>query len=107
VTTLKIDRSFISRMGAGDENSEIVKTILTLATNLGMDVVAEGIETEEQLVQLRALKCDYGQGYLFAKPVKAEVAESLILERAQGQTIFGRLLSETILTPVPTLEYIN
>jgi diguanylate cyclase (GGDEF)-like protein len=107
VTTLKIDRSFISRMGAGDENSEIVKTILTLATNLGMEVVAEGVETEDQLSQLRALKCDYGQGYLFSRPVNAEAAERLILERAQGQTLTASIIGETILIPTPTLEYIN
>jgi diguanylate cyclase (GGDEF)-like protein len=107
VTTLKIDRSFISRMGAGDENSEIVKTIITLANNLGMEVVAEGIETEDQLAQLRALKCEYGQGYLFAKPVNAETAERLILGRAQGQPFATSILGETILTLPPTLEYIN
>ena len=107
VTTLKIDRSFISRMGAGDENSEIVKTILTLAANLGMEVVAEGIETQEQLTQLRALKCDYGQGYLFAKPVSAEMAERLIIERAQGHAFAGGIHGENILAPAPPLEYVN
>src|SRR5205085_3615734 len=70
VSTLKIDRSFIGRMGAGDENSEIVRTIITLANNLGMQVVAEGVETEAQLAQLRELKCAYGQGYLFSRPVE-------------------------------------
>ncbi|HYG08426.1 MAG TPA: EAL domain-containing protein, partial [Pyrinomonadaceae bacterium] len=69
VNTLKVDRSFVSRMTSGDENLEIVRTIVTLAKNLGMDVVAEGIETGEQLAQLKALKCDYGQGYFFAKPL--------------------------------------
>ncbi|HEX8145675.1 MAG TPA: EAL domain-containing protein [Pyrinomonadaceae bacterium] len=70
-TTLKIDRSFIGRMGGADEKTEIVHTILLLARNLGMRVVAEGIETEAQLAQLRALSCDYGQGYLFSKAVNA------------------------------------
>src|SRR5438876_11115531 len=63
---LKIDRSFVSRMTTADDNSEIVRTIATLAHNLGMEVIAEGIETEEQHQQLKALGCEYGQGYLFS-----------------------------------------
>lgn len=80
VNTLKIDRSFIGRMAKGDENSEIVRTICTLANNLGMEVVAEGIETQEQLELLRSLKCEYGQGFLFSRPIPAEAATRLILE---------------------------
>jgi diguanylate cyclase (GGDEF)-like protein len=78
VNTLKIDRSFIGRMAKGDENSEIVRTICTLANNLGMEVVAEGVETSEQLELLRSLNCEYGQGYFFSKPVDAEKATALI-----------------------------
>ncbi|HZH29614.1 MAG TPA: EAL domain-containing protein [Pyrinomonadaceae bacterium] len=81
VNTLKVDRSFVSRMTSGDENLEIVRTIVTLARNLGMDVVAEGIETGEQLAQLKALKCEYGQGYFFAKPLDAAGAGELLLAR--------------------------
>jgi diguanylate cyclase (GGDEF)-like protein len=106
VTTLKIDRSFIGRMGEGDENSEIVRTIMTLANNLGMEVVAEGIETEEQLTQLRALKCEYGQGYLFSRPVAAEAAELLILERSP-KAITPLRADENILHTVPNTPYIN
>lgn len=71
VKTLKIDRSFINRMGPDGENAEVVKTINTLAGNLGMEVVAEGVETEEQASQLKAMKCKLGQGYLFARPLEA------------------------------------
>jgi EAL domain-containing protein (putative c-di-GMP-specific phosphodiesterase class I) len=78
VNTLKIDRSFVMRMGDAGENSEIVRTILTLATNLGMDVIAEGVETKGQLAQLKAMGCPYGQGYLFSRPVDAAGAEALI-----------------------------
>jgi diguanylate cyclase (GGDEF)-like protein len=78
VNTLKIDRSFIGRMAKGDENSEIVRTICTLANNLGMEVVAEGIETREQLELLRNLKCEYGQGYLFSEPLNVEQATVLV-----------------------------
>ena len=76
--TLKIDRSFVSRIGPNGENSEIVRTIVTLAENLGMDVVAEGVETAAQLALLRSLGCQYGQGYYFSKPVEAHVAGDMI-----------------------------
>jgi diguanylate cyclase (GGDEF)-like protein len=79
---LKIDRSFVSRMGVNNENSEIVKTIMTMAHNLGMSVIAEGIETAEQLTQLRALQCEYGQGYFFSKPLKPEAAAAFIAKEA-------------------------
>jgi len=75
---LKIDRSFINRMGETDENVEIVRAILTLARNLGREVVAEGVETEEQLAQLAALGCDSVQGYYFSRPVDRDAAEALI-----------------------------
>ncbi|MGH9967167.1 MAG: putative bifunctional diguanylate cyclase/phosphodiesterase [Pyrinomonadaceae bacterium] len=78
VKTLKIDRSFIGRMGHDGENSEIVKTINTLANNLGMEVVAEGVETAEQLQQLKSIKCTFGQGYLFSRPLTAEDARAFI-----------------------------
>ncbi len=81
-TTLKVDRSFVGRMGEGEENTEIVRTILLLARNLGMRVVAEGVETEAQLAQLRALSCDYGQGYLFSKPVSADAVGRMLTESA-------------------------
>lgn len=79
--TLKIDRSFIARIGVGGENTEIVRTIVSLANGLGLDVVAEGVETESQAAHLRALGCQYGQGYLFARPLTAEAAAEL-LEKA-------------------------
>jgi diguanylate cyclase (GGDEF)-like protein len=80
VNTLKVDRSFVSRMTEGEENVEIVKAILTLAANLGMAVVAEGVETEEQHSKLKDLKCKYGQGYLFSRPVDANEALALLQE---------------------------
>jgi EAL domain-containing protein (putative c-di-GMP-specific phosphodiesterase class I) len=79
--TLKIDRSFVQQMAENNENAEIVRTIITLAKNLQMDVTAEGIETVEQLEMLRALGCECGQGYLFAKPMQAEAAFQLITEQ--------------------------
>src|SRR5436190_1417058 len=78
VSSLKIDRSFVSRMTESEGNSEIVRTIVKLAQTLKMDVIAEGIETEEQLKQLNDLQCGFGQGYLFAKPMPAAMAAAFI-----------------------------
>ncbi|MEL7035956.1 MAG: EAL domain-containing protein [Cyanobacteria bacterium J06592_8] len=78
INTLKIDRSFILRMNFKPEYSVIVQTIITLAHTLGMDVIAEGIETVEHLEHLQTLDCEYGQGYLFSKPVSAVEAEQLL-----------------------------
>jgi Amt family ammonium transporter len=78
IDTLKIDRSFISAMGDRGENSEIIRTIVTLARNLGIDVIAEGVETAEQLEQLSALGCEQVQGYYFSRPVANEAAAALV-----------------------------
>jgi len=69
IDTLKIDRSFVTQMMENEENLAIVRTIVALARNLGMDVVAEGVETEDQLKLLRKLECENGQGYLFSSPL--------------------------------------
>ena len=78
VDTLKIDRSFISRLGIDKNNTEIVQTILALAHSLGMKVVAEGVETNEQLSTLKDMDCEFVQGYLFAKPVNSLEAGALL-----------------------------
>jgi EAL domain-containing protein (putative c-di-GMP-specific phosphodiesterase class I) len=78
IDTLKVDRSFVMRMVDNNENIEIVRTILMLAQNLGMDVVAEGVETKEQLALLRKLGCENGQGYFFSRPVSVGGAEKII-----------------------------
>ncbi len=83
VDTLKIDRSFINEIKSGQENSAIVKTIVTLAHMLNMDVIAEGIETTSQLDQLKMLRCEHGQGFYFAKPLNKEEAEKLIAASTQ------------------------
>ena len=78
IDTLKVDRSFIMEMESTEGSAELVKTIVALGHNLGMNVVAEGIETESQSDKLRALQCEYGQGYLFAKPLTVEAASDLL-----------------------------
>ncbi|MGL4883990.1 MAG: EAL domain-containing protein, partial [Waterburya sp.] len=79
IDNLKIDRSFIEQMNCDSENFEIVRVIITLAKTLGMDAISEGVETLQQLQQLRALGCEFGQGYLFAKPLCPTAVESVLL----------------------------
>ncbi|PSN18831.1 diguanylate cyclase [filamentous cyanobacterium CCP5] len=76
--TLKVDKSFVGRVDRSNEDRAIVQTILTLGKQLGMDVVAEGIETQQQVRILQQEACDYGQGYLFAKPLPPEAAVELL-----------------------------
>jgi diguanylate cyclase (GGDEF)-like protein/PAS domain S-box-containing protein len=80
VNILKIDRSFVGRMSMDEESMGIVETIITLASKLKLDVVAEGIETDEQWQKLKSLRCHYGQGYLFSRPVSAQAAAALVGE---------------------------
>ncbi len=79
--SLKIDRSFVSTLGTPGRRSEIVRTIVHLARNLGMSVVAEGVETAAQLDDLRLMGCDYGQGYFFSRPIPSAQAADLLGER--------------------------
>src|SRR5882762_5500161 len=79
--TLKIDRSFISHMDEREDGTEIARTILPMASNLHLDVVAEGVETFEQLALLKKLECKYGQGFYFSKPLSAEEAASLLTQQ--------------------------
>ncbi|WP_442921816.1 EAL domain-containing protein [Microcoleus sp. ARI1-A5] len=83
--TLKVDKSFVGRMEleSEGENVAIVRTIVTLAHALGMDVIAEGVETAAQLARLRAIGCEYGQGYFFAKPLPSEDATALMASEPQ------------------------
>jgi diguanylate cyclase (GGDEF)-like protein/PAS domain S-box-containing protein len=86
VDALKIDSSFVARMNSHN-GAELVKTIITLAHNLGMVAIAEGIETPEQLHRLTALGCDFGQGFLFAVPLDAESATRFLTESGNGARI--------------------
>jgi len=79
--SLKIDRSFVQRLDSDPESRAIVETILNLARSLRMTVLAEGIETESQRARLLDMGCDEGQGFLFSKPVSAEIAEQSLASR--------------------------
>lgn len=79
--TLKIDRSFICRLGRAEDSAALVRTIISLADNLGLEVIAEGVETAEQAYQLWAMQCEAAQGYFFAKPLDSAAATSWLQEK--------------------------
>ena len=85
--TIKIDRSFISELGHESSRAGIVKTIVELAHELNMSVIAEGVEVESQLAQLNAFKCEYAQGYLISKPLDSETAGTLISQSYRNQKV--------------------
>ncbi|UCH44152.1 MAG: EAL domain-containing protein [Nitrospiraceae bacterium] len=78
VDVLKIDRSFVQRIGFNDENMEIIKAIVMLAHSMNMEIIAEGVETDDQIAFLKSLKCEYVQGYLFSKPLDREGIEKFM-----------------------------
>jgi EAL domain-containing protein (putative c-di-GMP-specific phosphodiesterase class I) len=78
VDTLKVDRSFVKGIGRDTEDTAIVRAVVTVAKSLGLAVTAEGIETDEQLRDLRELGCDRGQGYLFARPMPGDRIPELV-----------------------------
>jgi diguanylate cyclase (GGDEF)-like protein/PAS domain S-box-containing protein len=85
VDTLKIDRSFVMLLGDVNQNTKIIQAIITLARDLGLSVVAEGIETREQFNYLHALHCDYGQGYFFSRPLDRIAAANLLTKQYAAQ----------------------
>jgi EAL domain-containing protein (putative c-di-GMP-specific phosphodiesterase class I) len=87
-------------MEDGSENGEIVRTVIALAKTLRLSVVAEGIETIHQLHQLRILGCEFGQGYLFSRPVPVEEAERLINDASR----FENIIPYQILPPLPNAD---
>ena len=102
IDTLKVDRSFVSSMESGSENGEIVRTIIALAKALDLSVVAEGIESIHQFHQLRVLGCDYGQGYLFARPLPVHDAGTMLADPLRWA---GTLPINEYESIAPNLEY--
>ena len=102
--TLKIDRSFVYSVGESGENSEILQTIISLAKNLKKKVIAEGIETESQLTLLKNLGCDYGQGYLLARPLTRDNAEKALYERKSWLPANNNDSIEAVPVQVPVEE---
>jgi diguanylate cyclase (GGDEF)-like protein/PAS domain S-box-containing protein len=86
VETLKIDRSFVARIGVDGQDPRILRTILSLARDLGVEAIAEGVESEAHLAHLGSLGCRYAQGYLFAPPLEGDEAGALLLEGLRPET---------------------
>ncbi|MFN6569766.1 EAL domain-containing protein [Dendronalium sp. ChiSLP03b] len=83
LNALKIDKSFVKRMQHNQEDMGLVPAMIGIAESMGMAVIAEGVETKEQLKQLRSLKCDFAQGYLFSKPLEQRLVLDLIASAPQ------------------------
>ena len=97
IDQLKVDRSFVSAMEENTENGEIVRTVIALAKALRLKVVAEGIESIHQFHQLRILGCEYGQGYLFSKPLPVKDIERLIHDNTRWQNILPGPVTTTVI----------
>ena len=102
--TVKIDRSFVRELGKDAESTELVRTILKLALSLGMTVVAEGVETEDQVQRLRRLGCNQVQGFYFSKPIAPPAAMALMLETDEMQLALHTLQGAI---PPSTLENVE
>jgi EAL domain-containing protein (putative c-di-GMP-specific phosphodiesterase class I) len=83
INTLKIDRSFVNRMTSDAESLEIVRAITMLAQSIGIEVIAEGVETLQQLLQLKTIGCEFGQGYWFARPLESALAQKMLTKPTQ------------------------
>jgi diguanylate cyclase (GGDEF)-like protein/PAS domain S-box-containing protein len=100
IDTLKVDRAFVTQIGAGQDSSEIARVVITLAHTLNMNVVAEGVETTEQLGALQFLGCEYAQGYLFSRPVDSDQATALLsLDAPCASEVAGYAWQSLIQTP--------
>ena len=82
VNSLKIDRGFISELHSGSNEAAVVRAIILLGKSLGKAIIAEGIETEEQLEQLREMGCEVGQGYHLSRPLPAELIDKMLRSMA-------------------------
>ncbi|MBD2612789.1 MAG: two-component system response regulator [Nostoc sp. ZfuVER08] len=83
LNALKIDKSFVKRMQENEENMGLVPAMIGIANSMGMTAIAEGVETQEQLAQLRNLNCDFAQGYLFSKPIEEQLVLKLLATAPQ------------------------
>jgi EAL domain-containing protein (putative c-di-GMP-specific phosphodiesterase class I) len=102
--TLKIDRSFIREMRTGSDSLDIVKAIVEMAHSLRLEVIAEGVETEEELRQVRRLGCNYLQGFLFSKPIDAASVEWLYRNNCIEDILFTSLDRDHTQEARPAIE---
>ncbi len=106
IDLLKVDRSFVSAMEKNSENGEIVKTVIALAKALKLKVVAEGIESVDQLHQLVNLQCEYGQGYLFSKPLPVREIEKLLDEKNRWGSLLP-MQRPRVIDPTPDISHFS
>jgi predicted signal transduction protein with EAL and GGDEF domain len=97
---IKIDRSFISNLSHGDEGVQLVRTIIAMARSLNLSVVAEGVETEQQLAVLQQLGCEASQGYLFSRPLSAQAAAAYLAEATEREPAVPERLAPAFLPSV-------
>jgi diguanylate cyclase (GGDEF)-like protein/PAS domain S-box-containing protein len=102
--TLKIDRSFIRELRTGSDSLDIVKAIVEMAHSLRLEVIAEGVETEEELRQLRGLGCNYLQGFLFSRPIEAAAVEWLYLNNCIEDILFTSIVRDQTQEIRPAIE---
>ena len=102
--TLKIDRSFVSRLNEANQTSTIVKATLDLAHNLGFNVVAEGVETQQQADRLREWGCEFAQGYFYAKPLGEEAAWQFLLRNLGVANAIPTTLADCLPATHPQLQ---
>ena len=93
ISTLKIDKSFVRNIATNPDDATIVDTIIQMGRNLNMDVVAEGVEDEDQLSFLQKLGCSYVQGLLFGDPMSADNYLELLLAQAEGTDTYRALFA--------------
>jgi PAS domain S-box-containing protein/diguanylate cyclase (GGDEF)-like protein len=98
IKTLKIDKCFVSNLGRRSESRKIVQAIVALGRNLGMDVTAEGVENNRQIVELQAFDCSHAQGYLFSKPISREAVMKLLTSKQHYLTEEDEIPTTEILT---------
>jgi diguanylate cyclase (GGDEF)-like protein/PAS domain S-box-containing protein len=104
--TVKIDQSFVRDLHRNREAADIVRTIFDLANSMNLSVIAEGVETNEQLAALSSLGCQYGQGFYFAKPADRDCTQALMLERSTLRQAFAQLAAAPP-EPVIAAEPVN
>jgi EAL domain-containing protein (putative c-di-GMP-specific phosphodiesterase class I) len=85
ISAVKIDKSFVDGIGKGRRGTELIRAIVSMTRELGMEAIAEGIETNEQLDEVKSLLCGYGQGFLLSRPLDPQSAERILAEQEEGE----------------------
>ena len=85
INAIKIDKTFVHELGKSRRGTELVRAIVSMARELGMETIAEGIETKKQLSTLQTLFCSYGQGYLLSEPFEPTTIEKILTNQVVGQ----------------------